>query len=257
MRYILALLFLTGCVTVDDSKLDLAGRFEKVVFYEESLFSDDRSGREITLLRFETDTVRLRLANADVDPKKHRDKLEAAVRKIQAPLETVLALTGLDAKGAPITKKEDYADVQDGDLVIILATREWARQGVVEDFGYTWYRKQWLRKVATRENPSSFCYVLLAELEGGGSIGVVVLPIDVSEENFDVCAAQELTQAFGAINDLSNVSDTVFSSFNNSTELSESDKRIMKILYDPRLKKGMTRQEAMPIVRQIIAENGW
>ncbi len=41
--------------------------------------------------------------------------------------------------------------------------------------------------------------------------------------------------------------DTVF-------ELTEADKILLRTLYDPRLKPGMTKAEAMPIARQIIAE---
>ena len=47
---------------------------------------------------------------------------------------------------------------------------------------------------------------------------------------------------------------TVLSTRSTRKSLSESDRNIVRILYDPRLQPGMTRAEAMPIVREIAAE---
>jgi hypothetical protein len=44
--------------------------------------------------------------------------------------------------------------------------------------------------------------------------------------------------------------------FNDDGEfalLTEHDEHLLRILYDPRLKPGMTAEEAMPLVRRIVA----
>ena len=38
--------------------------------------------------------------------------------------------------------------------------------------------------------------------------------------------------------------------------LTEHDEYLLRILYDPRLKAGMTREEGMPIVLEIVEEIG-
>ncbi len=76
----------------------------------------------------------------------------------------------------------------------------------------------------------------------------------VGNDKIQICLAQQLTQALGLPNDIDDPDGTVFSSRSTRETLSESDKNIVRILYDPRLEPGMTRAEAMPIVRRIAAE---
>lgn len=66
--------------------------------------------------------------------------------------------------------------------------------------------------------------------------------------------AQELTQVLGLPNDIDGPDGTVFSSRSARETLSATDEQMVRILYDPRLRPGMTRAEAMPIVREIDAE---
>lgn len=72
------------------------------------------------------------------------------------------------------------------------------------------------------------------------------------------CIVEEMTQSLGLIGDLDGVfgsrSDTIFASYTNVGHLTEADIALIKILYDRRLHHDMTREEAMPIVRQIVAE---
>lgn len=72
------------------------------------------------------------------------------------------------------------------------------------------------------------------------------------------CIPQEMTQALGLTGDLDGVIgsrfDTVFASYQTADRLTDTDIALVHILYDPRLHHGMARAEAMPIVRQIVAE---
>lgn len=72
------------------------------------------------------------------------------------------------------------------------------------------------------------------------------------------CILQEMTQALGLLGDLDGAfgsrTDTVFASYQTADHLTDTDIALIHILYDRRLHHGMTRAEAMPIVRQIVAE---
>lgn len=67
------------------------------------------------------------------------------------------------------------------------------------------------------------------------------------------CLIQEMAQSMGLPNDIDDRDGTVFSSGSNRNSLSESDKLMLQILYDERLQPGMSENEAMPIVREIIS----
>lgn len=72
------------------------------------------------------------------------------------------------------------------------------------------------------------------------------------------CILQEMTQALGLIGDLDGMfgsrGDSVFASHQTADHLTEQDIALIRILYDRRLHHGMPRYEALPIVRQIVAE---
>ena len=68
------------------------------------------------------------------------------------------------------------------------------------------------------------------------------------------CIVQEMTQPLGLLNDLDGRTDTNFTSYGRIIEFTESDRLLLEILYDRRLLDRMPREEAMPIVRQIVAE---
>lgn len=68
------------------------------------------------------------------------------------------------------------------------------------------------------------------------------------------CIVQRIAEALGLPNDINDPAGTVFSSESTRQMLSRDDRDIVQILYDPRLSPGMSRDEAMPIVRRIAME---
>lgn len=83
---------------------------------------------------------------------------------------------------------------------------------------------------------------------------------DLAEPDVHRCIVQEMTQALGLTGDLDHPSlrrsrsDTAFASYDGSPVLTDHDIALIRILYDPRLRSGMRRDQAMPIVRRIVAE---
>lgn len=69
------------------------------------------------------------------------------------------------------------------------------------------------------------------------------------------CIVQEMTQSLGLLRDLDGRTDTNFTSYGFSvTDLTEIDRQLVAILYDPRLRPGMLREKVLEILPEIIAD---
>lgn len=68
------------------------------------------------------------------------------------------------------------------------------------------------------------------------------------------CIAEELTQSLGLADDSALVRDSIFNDASSRQRIAPWDALMVRILYDPRLKAGMHRTEALPQIRRIIAE---
>jgi hypothetical protein len=71
----------------------------------------------------------------------------------------------------------------------------------------------------------------------------VILPIDAGDFTFYDCAYEELLQALGAINDDRSVPWTMFNDDVQMGFFDIYDQYLLNILYDPRLRPGMTKAE--------------
>ncbi|WP_240544751.1 DUF2927 domain-containing protein [Paracoccus sp. AK26] len=68
------------------------------------------------------------------------------------------------------------------------------------------------------------------------------------------CIHEELAQGMGLANDSPAARPSVFNDDEEFALLTRHDELLLQILYDPRLRPGMTQAEAEPIVRQIAGE---
>lgn len=69
-----------------------------------------------------------------------------------------------------------------------------------------------------------------------------------------LCFHEEISQSFGLFNDDPTVRPSIFNDDDEFALLTKHDEYLVRILYDPRLRVGMTEEEAMPIVHHIIGE---
>ncbi|MFQ5566793.1 MAG: DUF2927 domain-containing protein [Paracoccaceae bacterium] len=67
------------------------------------------------------------------------------------------------------------------------------------------------------------------------------------------CLHEEIVQLLGLANDHPEVRPSIFNDDGEFALLTEHDEHLLRILYDPRLRPGMTAAEAMPVVRRIVA----
>jgi hypothetical protein len=81
----------------------------------------------------------------------------------------------------------------------------------------------------------------------------VLLPVDAGEFTFFDCAYEELLQALGTINDDRSVPWTMFNDDVQMGFFDVYDQYLLNILYDPRIRPGMTRQEVGAVLPEVLA----
>ena len=82
----------------------------------------------------------------------------------------------------------------------------------------------------------------------------VFLPGDVSPQEVRDCLHEELAQAIGPLNDLYRLSDSVFNDDNFHTVLTGFDMLVLRSIYHPSLRSGMTRAEVAARLPAILGE---
>ena len=65
---------------------------------------------------------------------------------------------------------------------------------------------------------------------------------------------EEVAQGLGLANDSAAARQSIFNDDEEFALLTSHDEFLLRMLYDPRLKTGMSAQQALPIVRRIAAE---
>ena len=82
----------------------------------------------------------------------------------------------------------------------------------------------------------------------------VILTVDNGDFIFLDCAYEELLQSLGPINDTSSVPWTMFNDNVHKGFFDIYDQYIMNILYDPRIKAGMTVPEVKAVLPQVMID---
>src|SRR3984957_3356761 len=81
----------------------------------------------------------------------------------------------------------------------------------------------------------------------------VILPIDAGDFTFYDCAYEELLQALGAINDDRSVPWTMFNDDVQMGFFDVYDQYLINILYDPRIRPGMTKDEVDAVLPDVMS----
>ncbi len=82
----------------------------------------------------------------------------------------------------------------------------------------------------------------------------VILTVDNGDFTFLDCAYEELLQSLGPINDTSSVPWTMFNDKVSMGFFDVYDQYLLNILYDPRIKAGMTMAEARAVLPEVLAD---
>ncbi len=82
----------------------------------------------------------------------------------------------------------------------------------------------------------------------------VILTLDSGDFTFLDCAYEELLQSLGPINDTSSVPWTMFNDNVSMGFFDVYDQYILNLLYDPRIKAGMTVQEVRAVLPEVMSD---
>lgn len=220
---------------------ELIRNFESIAFHKE--FADGDALRvettPVTLVKWES-PVRWTLTGDGATPQDRE-----AYRKLTARLER---LTGLDFQ----------EEEEEPDIFILIATRRGRdlfldaidRMGAGDRMGLI---AEWARndlypcvgQVGRSRTP-----------EGWENKATIVIKDETEGLLRLSCIQEELVQTLGLLNDDAAARPSIFNDDQEFALLTRHDEYLLRILYDPRLEYGMSAEEGMPIVREIVAEIG-
>lgn len=106
----------------------------------------------------------------------------------------------------------------------------------------------------------ALCFGRFSRNQAGEIIsGVIGIPSDraPSEGKLPHCIVEETTQMLGLPNDSDLVNPSIFNDKSVIDYLTEHDRVLVRLLYDPRLPAGMAHDEAMATARAILREQGF
>ena len=106
-----------------------------------------------------------------------------------------------------------------------------------------------------RTNTYLDCFGVFAA-DRGGAINelTAVIPESASEATKRSCVIEEVTQALGLPNDSFTVKPSIFNDDDEYQDLTWQDQLFLRVLYDARVRPGMTRAEFEPLARLIVDE---
>jgi hypothetical protein len=141
------------------------------------------------------------------------------------------------------------ADSSDGANVVVKLVRDRDLHHTISTF----YGTERAREIRSNLDPqclSGFRKNERYEIEHSD----VILTVDNGDFIFFDCAYEELLQSLGPINDTNSIPWTMFNDSVQMGFFGVYDQYIMNILYDPRIKPGMTVQEVKAVLPQVLAE---
>jgi hypothetical protein len=212
------------------------------VFYSEFVLRDDAlvpEERE-TLLTKWREPIRYQIVG---------DAVTAADRKTYAALSRRLSdVIGLDIREAGPDEEDN--------LLILILSRSGRKQAAnfLEEIAGASSRGLIYR---LREDDYSIpCAATVGAEPQDQAIaqGLILIKAETSGLLRESCAHEEFAQVLGPGNDYSRARPSIFNDDGEFALLTEHDEYILRVLYDSRLRPGMSRDEAMPIARRIIAE---
>ena len=188
------------------------------------------------------------------------DKPAERVRKFDEPVRIFVASKGLPDRRAEIAavvadirSRVDHLDVavtddrEDANFVVMLVEKHSLIPTIRSRYGAD-------RAKQIQQSLHPQC------LSGIGKDGLyrirraeVILPVDAGEFTFYDCAYEELLQALGAINDDPSVPWTMFNDDVQMGFFDVYDQYLLNILYDPRIRAGMSKEEVGAILPEVLS----
>jgi hypothetical protein len=222
---------------------DLERNFERIVFFSEFTLRDGALAaeeRETPLVKWAR-PIRYEIVGDAVTP---RD-----IATYAALGDRLATVTGLDIAAAGPDEEDN--------LLILILSRDARREAAdfLEDIAGEGPNAGLIYRLRT-DDYSIPCAATVGADPREPSIAQALILIKAETDGLlrESCAHEEFAQTLGPGNDFAGARPSIFNDDGEFALLTEHDELILRILYDPRLSPGMSRAEAMPVVREIIAE---
>ncbi|MGH6662793.1 MAG: DUF2927 domain-containing protein [Rhodospirillales bacterium] len=101
---------------------------------------------------------------------------------------------------------------------------------------------------------ASTCEATLFTKDNEIRSAVVLFPAERPKNHMRACVVEELTQVLGLPNDSPSVSPSIFNDKSPINELTDHDRLMLRMLYDPRITIGMSRDRALIVGRKVLDE---
>lgn len=183
------------------------------------------------------------------------------IRKFHKPVR--LFITGTDrpdrkrqvkAVTADIGRQIDHLDIavtsdrEEANLIVQLVPDRDLDRSIRKSYGTATARK--IRKSLDPQCLSGFRKNDRYEIE----YAEVILTVDSGDFVFLDCAYEEMLQSLGPINDTSSVPWTMFNDTVSMGYFDTYDRYLLNILYDPRIKAGMSIDQVRPLLPVILKD---
>jgi len=223
---------------------DLAQNFERIVFFTEFALEDSAlipRETEARLMKWAT-PIRYRLVG-DAVTLDDIDAYAALARRLSAATGLSIARAGPD---------------EDDNLLILILSRAARRQAAEFLAAANSPARAGLLYRLRGDDYSIPCAASVSTGPDSPAITQAIILIKAETAGIlrESCAHEEFAQALGPGNDFDGARPSIFNDDQEFALLTAHDEMILRVLYDPRLRPGMTRAEGMPIARAIIAGLG-
>lgn len=226
---------------------DLVTNFERVALFDEY---SERGGRFIerqtpsALRRWER-PVRIAL---HFGPSVSKEQRVADTAYVRAFASRLARISGLDIR---------LTDAKKANFSVLFLNRDEQRDHIATLVGKVpFLAPQIITEI--KDSPRGIFCVAYAVSDIDSSAGYKGAVILIKAEHHGLmrksCIQEEVTQALGLANDSPKARPSIFNDDEEFALLTRHDELLLKMLYDPRLKLGMTVKEAHPIVQQIAQE---
>jgi hypothetical protein len=100
----------------------------------------------------------------------------------------------------------------------------------------------------------STCFAKFGTKKNEIKWAISIFPAEHPKDYMRACVVEELTQVLGLPNDSAQVSPSIFNDKSQYFELTEHDRLMLKMLYDPRIPVGMPREAAIAMGKKVLEE---
>lgn len=153
------------------------------------------------------------------------------------------AITGIVF--VPVEKKEN------ANLIISFTQEKFIKSVLTQSLGLK------ASRLVTHLTRHSICIANIKTTKGGTiKAARVLIPVDRARSDAKLvsCIVEELTQIMGLLNDADSVYPSIFNDKSYNEFLTGLDYILLRVLYDKRVKVGITVDEVMPIVHAILQD---